>query len=347
MSKLRLTLIPILISLTLSFPVLSQPPAGRCDRQFRPRINDTIEDCVPVPRTPPRNFNMLEYMVPAQKWDDADQYHLEGYMTCAPVPWGDVCTDPQVELAYARSGYGKVYVGLPDEKGNTRFSASKGRTGLLGHPCEYYATREDVGDDGLPITRLYILAETMNWTDNLRYRAYHLPNGEPTFEIGRSKVYNGEFFLQDPKFGIFYYCGAKPPEEYSLPIPGATTVYFYTMEDGNIDELNAKLGNFGPLEPKWLDIAKALGYKRAELMLLVGNWGYTGAAPGPEPWRWYYQELYYYLKGVGWVSWRWQQHIGNDVNAPFQTIKMGNSDTVVREGKDAIRNMELCEDIPR
>lgn len=340
-SKFRLAPPFLFIILFMAFPSPAQKPDQNCAEQFR--VGTIVQDCAPVSG---KVYNMLDYMIPSQKWDDVDQYHFDGYMACAPVPWGEVC---QNEPIYARGFYEKEYVETDDGDGNKRISACKSVTGLVGHPCEYYETRTErraADDDEFPLTQLYLTAETLDWGGNQSYRAYHLPDGRPTLEIGRSQVREGEALFQDPKFALYEYCGTQPTHTYLMPIPGMGTVHFFTMEEGKLDELNTKLGNLGPVEPKWLDIARSLGQDKAELMIIVGNWGYAGVPLGPEPWRWRNQELYIYLKGVGWVSWRWQQHIENDLHAPFQTIKTGNVDTIVWEGADKSRNSALCETIP-
>lgn len=291
---------------------------------------------------PQKIYNMFEYMVPPQKASDAKQFYLEGYMQCLGIPGSDCVKNG--EALYSRNGYEKQTVSDPDENGNLRFTTSKARTGLLGHPCEYYVTREGFDEDDQPITFMYVYAEMMDWVDNKKYRAYYDGLGEPMFEMARSRVKNGVAYLQTPSVGTDYFCNGA-----SNTYPLMDTVYvpyFFSFTRDTIDDVNRQMGSMGPVEPKWVDMALAMGQTKAELMVVQGQWGYTGAAPGKEGSRWVYRELYMYLKGVGWVSWRWQEHQDGDLQRDFVTHKLGNLDTIVWEAPgEAIRNVELCETI--
>ncbi len=121
-------------------------------------------------------------------------------------------------------------------------------------------------------------------------------------------------------------------------------VHVFNLE-GDLEEVNRRMGNMGPVIPEWVGMAHEMGQK-AELLVVEGLWGWTKDSPGPEHWRWVHRELYMYLKGVGWVSWRWQEHEDGDLSKPFITEKMGNMDRIVWERPgEFVRNVELCEPV--
>lgn len=300
------------------------------------------EEMEVVPRVAPRTVNMLEFMVPSQSVNSERQFHLEGYMQCLGVP-GSGCFLGG-EPFYARGSFQKQTVSAPDGSGNIRFVSSKAKTGLLAHPCEYHETRNEFDESGRPITILYLREEMMDWVRNKQYRAYYDGLGEPLFEWGRSRAVVGKMYMQDPGFEIGRECDG--PVKTTKISPAGYIVRVYSLE-GDLEEVNRRMGSMGPVEPKWVGMAHEMGQK-AELLVVEGYWGWTPDSPGVEPWRWRQRELYMYLKGVGWVSWRWQEHEDGDLYKPFRTEKLGNLDTIVWEKPgEFIRNVELCEDIPR
>lgn len=301
-------------------------------------FGDSRDPVEVVPRVIPRIINMLDFLVPPQSTDSEKQFYLEGYMECLQVP-GSGCFVGGMSR-YSRGGFQKQIKVAPDENGNIRFTSSKARTGLVAHPCEYHETRNEYDEYGQPVTILYLRAETMDWVQNKKYRAYYDGLGEPLFEWGRSNAVVGKMYVQDPGFEVAYECDNTVKTN---PImPAGYIVRVYSLE-GDLDEVNRRMGSIGPVEPKWVGMAHEMGQK-AELLVIEGYWGWTPNSPGSEPWRWTYRELYMYLKGVGWVSWRWQEHEGGDLHKPFMTHQLGNLDTIVWEMPgEFIRNVELCE----
>lgn len=308
-------------------------PAPRIERATSGWESEAIP-----PRTPERTVNMLEFMIPPQAANAERQFYLEGSMECLGVP-GSGCFLGG-EPRYARGNFQKQTLTSSDEKGNVRFSSSKGRRGLLAYPCEYHETREEFDEYGRPVTILYLRAEMMDWVENRKYRAYYDGLGEPLFEWGRSRAVVGKAYTQDMGVEIRHECGNVVT---TVPVPLQNyVVHVYNLE-GDLEEVNRRMGNMGPVIPEWVGMAHEMGQK-AELLVVEGLWGWTKDSPGPEPWRWVYRELYMYLKGVGWVSWRWQEHEDGDLSKPFITEKMGNMDTIVWEKPgEFVRNAELCE----
>lgn len=293
---------------------------------------------------PGKVIDMLSFMVPRQKWGDERQFHLEGYMECLGVEGSDCAKNG--ESRHARGSFQKQHLMEPDSQGNTRFTTSKARTGSLGHPCEYYEIRESFDADGNPVQKLFVYAEMMDWVWNKQYRAYFDGMNEPLFEIARSNAIEGRYYLQNPGSGTDYFCN---DQSVTYPLTDQVYVaYSYKLSRDTISEVNRRLGSMGSIEPKWIEMAEAMGEVEPELLVIQSYWGYVGVSPGKEGWRWYYRELYFYLKGVGWVSWRWQEHINHDLWNDFVTHKQLNMDTIVWEGpEEFVRNVALCEEIAR
>jgi hypothetical protein len=238
-----------------------------------------------------------------------------------------------------RGTFGKQTLIDSDENGNLRFSAAKSRNNRLGYPCEYFETRETYDSQNNRVVKLYLRAEMMDWVNNSAYRAYYDGMDDPLFEWARSPAIEGRAYTQNPGAEIRHNCDGSIV---TVPIPASVYVpYLVSLEDG-IEEINRRLGSLGPIEPKWIDIAKQMG--SGEILVIAGYWGYRGYAPGPEIWKWDHREVYFYIHGPGWVGWRAQEHIDGNPRNDFITHKMGNLDTLVWEKSgEVVRNLDLCE----
>ncbi|TSC59651.1 MAG: hypothetical protein LiPW15_671 [Parcubacteria group bacterium LiPW_15] len=291
-----------------------------------------------------KTINMLEYLVPAQTWNDQKPFHLTGYFKCL---WGE-CVD-RGDLPYAEGGFFKVYRVPNDGSGNLRYVAMKAPV----KPAEYSVVRE-VFENEEWIAKSFLEAEDMFWgPDGWELRDYHDEIGFPTFEWGRSSAIPGRAYVQAMPWCDWLYCGAKPDRRELL---GGYSIYTVQEFDltGDLAEVVRQLGDrvfdndmVGVLRT-WIALATELGVTEPRLLVVSGYWSpVVFGIRAADPSLWYQREIYSYLKGPGWVGWWWQNHLYGDQRAPFGTMKGGVMHRVVWEDpKNPLLAWDVCAKLP-
>ncbi|MDO8504800.1 MAG: hypothetical protein Q7S36_03010 [Candidatus Liptonbacteria bacterium] len=345
MSKLKFAAV-LLSIFALSPKVFSQEPCsgGNFDRKpFGPRIQRMIDgsfaDSEPIMARCQKTVDLTQFLVPDLKYSDPLQYHFSGYGRCfRNTP---DCRDENGTPILRDGGFAKIAQAENSPEGDTRFIFQKDRR----HPNEYYIVKNELGSDGEPVQIVYIETETMDWPWNQYARTYHREDGYPSFEWGRSNAVVGGLNLQYWIRGKWIFCGAKP-DEYELQgsTPSGYVPRVYDLSK-DIEAINRDLAELGPIEPKWLDMAKDTG-KDPQLLVYAGYWSPVSQAVGNAPSLWWNRELYFYVKGLGFVGWRWQEHVDGDRFKPFQTLQEGIASAVVWED-EPILPLAVCEKVPQ
>lgn len=323
----------LVLSQLFALPALSQRLA------FRAIDDDFIKKETPVKKVPAKLFDLTEFLVPDLKYSDPLQYHFAGYGRC----FYDTpdCRDENGVPIVRRPNFAKIARAENSPEGDTRFIFQKAPA----HPNEYYIVKNELGPDGEPVRIVYIETETMDWTENQYARSYHTDAGYPTFEWGRSNAPVNTFIPQHIGTCTWTYCGSKP-DEYE-PQPSTPSGYVVRVFDlsKDIEAINKDLAELGPVEPKWLEMARATG-KDPQLLVYQGYWNpVTGGVVGNNPALWWNRELYFYVKGLGFVAWRWQEHVDGDKFKPFQTFHEEVVDHIVWED-EPILPLAICEKVP-
>jgi hypothetical protein len=246
---------------------------------------------------------MLEYLIPDQRAADTVQFHLEG------------------------AGFQKTVWTTPNEQGDPRYVDTKGRGG---YPNGYFVVKTEQDACGNDIQVVYIEWETMDWDTNQHARGFHDEKGYPTLEWGRSNAVQGLRYSQPASPVRDVFCGAQP-DTFDHTSDASYVVTFYKLD--NLDAANKALGSMGPVNPAWIEMARALG-REPEIMVIAGSWSAV-------------RELYFYLKGVGLVSWRWQEHIQSNPALGYETLSPDGDLTSLVWEDTPIRLLNLCEKIPQ
>lgn len=224
------------------------------------------------------------------------------------------------------SGFEKTAWSTPNEQGDPRFVDTKARGG---YPSGYFVVKTEQDVCGKDIQVVYIEWETMDWDTNQHARGFHDENGYPTLEWGRSNVVPSAWNPQPSSPVRDIFCGAQP-DTFDRTSDAGYVVYVYKLD--NLEAVNRALGSMGPVNPAWVDMARLFG-RDPEIMVIAGSWGAV-------------RELYFYLKGIGLVSWRWQEHIQSDPTLDYETLHRGDQTSIVWE-ETPIRILNLCEKVPQ
>lgn len=323
----------------LAFAQLFAFPASAQRAALRAIDDDFIKE-PPVKKPRPKLVDLTEFLVPDLKYSDPLQYHFTGYGRCfRNTP---DCRDANGIPILREGSFTKIARAENSPEGDTRFIFQKAAT----KPNEYYIVKNELDSDGKPIQTIYLETETMDWTGNRAARDYHTDNGYPTFEWGRSNALLNGFNPQNWIRCTWTFCGAKPEEyDFQGSTPSGYILRVYDLSKDH-ETINRDLAELGPIEPKWLDMAKDTG-KDPKLLVYAGYWSpVTEGVFGNDPTIWWNRELYFYMKGLGFVAWRWQEHVNGDRLQPFQTLQEGVESTVVWED-EPILPLAVCEKVPQ
>lgn len=236
----------------------------------------------------------------------------------------DQRTTDALQFHLEGAGFAKAAWSAPNAQGDPRFVDAKGRGG---YPGGYFVVKTEKDARGQDVQVAYLEWETMDWNANQHARGFHDANGYPTLEWGRSNVVPGAWNPQPASPVTDVFCGAQP-DAFSSTSDAGYVATFYQLSD--LASVDAALGSMGPVNPVWVDMAHSLG-RTPEIMVIAGSWGAV-------------RELYFYLKGTGLVSWRWQEHIQSNPALGWETLKGGDMTRVVWE-RTPIRILDLCEKV--
>ncbi len=325
--------------LAISFPAFPGRLNSSCAKQLRFRIDNISADCEPVKKAAPKLVDLTQFLVPDQRYSDALQYHFGGYGSCfRDTP---ECLDANKVPIRIRNSFWKVARTENSPEGDTRFIFQKAPS----HPNEYFIVKNELDSDGKPVQVVYIEAEAMDWTMNQYARSYHRDDGYPTFEWARSNALANAFNPQNWIRCTWTFCGAKPDEyDFQGSTPSGYVPRVYDLSK-DMEAINRDLAELGPIEPKWFNMAKDAG-KDPQLLVYAGYWSPVGGAVGNDPTLWWNRELYFYLKGIGIIGWRWQEHVDGDRFKPFKTLQEGIGDVLIWED-EPILPLAVCEKVSK
>lgn len=290
----RIISVLTMLFFAVGLPLMARPPEKDCS------------DCIRQGHPDQKPVDMLPFLFFDQ--NRAGLFHLEGdYITYDKQ--GDV--ESLTHMAFLKS-----YRLSSDESGEQKYLLIKSNRGI---PVELFARYGN---------KIYIERETMDWIANNEWREYFNSRGEHTLEWGRDGIVPYRFVVQSPKeAGLFYrYCD-NPSRDVFMPtdVAGYYTPRLFDLTTEIASDIDKELGQEGLIEPAWVDMASALGYPDAHVMMMVIEaWWYPFDPSSPFIKNvnilsnyWGYHERYAYLAlqmpdgsthGIGLVDWTFLEH---------------------------------------
>jgi len=294
-------------------------------------------------KRPRRTVDMIPYFRPAQSYDDARQFHLEGYF---------IDTRPgQPPKTYG--GFIKTArVNRPDGLLEVILQKSPGV------PTEH-AIMRTFDTDGKAIQIMYHVKEGMLWDYPDNWRTYDpgTATRAGAFEWARSDALKTDINIQSAMKCQWRFCDSSKDYDEDID-PAFYTVHgpFY-LED-NVAAYNKSLGTLGPLYPETKQCVYDAGLSNPSVLLIAGHWCAIDKKRPLNQSNVWHREMYGYLGGerdvridgemtketvsLGLYYWAWQLRERNDPKAPFFTERAGILDKLVWENTPILPRM-MCD----